>query len=269
MSEQAREMLQLHGRVFITCNIKVVTGLHIGGSDEGIQIGGIDNTVIRNPFTQEPYIPGSSLRGKMRSELDKLLGLPRNQRIGQVWIHTCQNQDDYVRCDVCRVFGVPGSLPGQEEYGGPTRLVVRDVALTPQSKERLTAARLDLPYAEIKTEVAIDRVTSAATPRTMERVPAGAIFGPAQLVFSVYESGDFGLLPRVVQALQLVEDSYLGGQGSRGSGQVRFTDVEISVRGGDQYAGPEEPVWTGRTVGELAAGLDEVIARARSAIPAG
>ncbi|MEM4302217.1 MAG: RAMP superfamily CRISPR-associated protein, partial [Candidatus Caldarchaeum sp.] len=65
------KQIQLKGRVFLTFNIEAVTGLHIGGSETGIEIGGVDKVVIRDPITNRPYIPGSSLKGKVRSLLEK------------------------------------------------------------------------------------------------------------------------------------------------------------------------------------------------------
>ena len=227
--------IKLYGRVFIQAEILAVTGLHIGGSSTGLEIGGLDKAVIRNPLTKRPYIPGSSLRGKMRSLTEKRLNLPQNNRIGQVTIHTCKKEEDYKKnggCVVCHVFGVPAEL----EYSGPTRLVVRDVPLTNESAIALENANTELPYAELKTEVAIDRVTSVATPRTLERVPAGAVFGPAELVFNIYEEADFDRFKSVIEALQLVEDDYLGGAGSRGSGKIRFSKLEVKGRAAEDYA---------------------------------
>ena len=228
--------INLYGRVFITANIKALTGLHIGGSSTGLEIGGVDKAVIRNPINKRPYIPGSSLRGKMRSQIEKMLGKKQNNRIGQVIIHSCKTKDDYTKdggCVVCHIFGVPA-----EDYSSPTRLVVRDVSLTDASAEAMDKANTELRYAEIKTEVAIDRVTSAASPRSLERVPAGAEFGPAEFVFGIYEQADFQRLKTVIEALQLVEDDYLGGAGSRGSGKVQFEGFEVYARSGDAYGTP-------------------------------
>ncbi len=230
--------INLYGRIFITANIEAVTGLHIGGSSVGLEIGGLDKAIIRNLLTNRPYIPGSSLRGKMRSQTEKVLGLRQNNRIGQVTIHTCKKPDEYNAnggCPVCHVFGVPGEV----DATGPTLLVVRDVALTDASATAMEKAKPDLPFAELKTEVAIDRVTSAATPRTLERVPAGAVFGPAELVFSLYSQADYARLKVVIDALQLVEDDYLGGSGSRGSGKVKFTDIKVMARAKDAYDKPQ------------------------------
>lgn len=227
--------IKLYGRIFINAQVKALTGLHIGGAGAGLEIGGLDKEVIRNPLNKQPYIPGSSLRGKMRSLTEKRLGLKQNNPIGPVTIHTCRSEAEYRAnggCLVCHVFGVPADIG----YSGPTRLLVRDVGLDPDSAAELEKARTDLLYAELKTEVAIDRVTSAATPRTLERVPAGAVFAPAELVFGVYEAADYGRFKVVVEALQLVEDDYLGGGGSRGSGKVSFTDLEVYARTSEDYS---------------------------------
>lgn len=231
--------IKMYGRIFIEADIKAVTGLHIGGSGVGMEIGGIDNAIIRNPVTNQPYIPGSSLRGKMRSQLEKSLGLEQNNRVGNVYIHTCKTEAEYNKgngCPVCHVFGVPGEV----EATGPALLVVRDVNLDQKSAAELDKAKSDLPYAELKTEVTIDRVTSAATPRTLERVPAGAVFGPAEMVFGVYDKADIDRFEHVVNALQLVEDDYLGGSGSRGSGKVEFTNLKIYARSSDSYGTKRE-----------------------------
>ncbi len=227
--------INLYGRVIIEADIEASTGLHIGGNSTGLEIGGLDKAVIRNPLTSQPYIPGSSLRGKMRSQTEKVLGLPQNNPIGQATIHVCRNEDDYKKkggCPVCHVFGVPAEI----DYSGPTRLVVRDVALTEKSVADLDKINSELRFSELKTEVAIDRVTSAAVPRTMERVPAGAVFGPAEMVFGIYGKEDYDRLKTVIEAMQLVEDDYLGGAGSRGSGKVKFTSIKVSARRRDDYS---------------------------------
>lgn len=233
--------IQLKGRVFITFDIVAKTGLHIGGSDAGVEIGGVDKTIIRDKLTNRPYIPGSSLKGKMRSLLEKYKGLKQNQRIGQGYIHSCgaeykkddqRGKQEYQACDVCQVFGVPG----ERDFSTPTRLVVRDVFLNEESARKLENAQTDLPYTEVKTEVSIDRVTSAANPRQMERVPAGAVFDHAEMVFSLYEGEgcsaqkDLERLGVLLEAMQLAEDDYLGGLGSRGSGKVTFSNIRVSFR---------------------------------------
>jgi CRISPR-associated protein Csm3 len=229
--------IRLQGRVFLTFDLKTETGLHIGGSDEGISIGGVDKTVIRNPLDNRPYIPGSSLRGKIRSLTEKYTGATQNNRIGQVTIHTCETQADYDGCAICHIYGVPG----EKEFSSPTRLIVRDIHLTEGSTKALNALRTALPFTEVKTEVAIDRVTSAASPRQMERVPAGAVFGRAEMVYSIYggegfdSAADLRRFKTVITGLQLLEDDYLGGLGSRGSGRVTLQTIEVTVKSRQDY----------------------------------
>lgn len=262
------KQIQLLGRVFLTFNIELVTGLHIGGSDVGIEIGGVDKTIIRDKLTNRPYIPGSSLRGKTRSLLEKYRGLPQNKRVGQSTIHSCSQDADYAGCDICQVFGVPG----EEKFGTPTRLVVRDIALTEKSVKDLERAKTDLPYSEVKTEVSIDRVTSAANPRQMERVPAGAVFGQAELVYSIYTgddcnpTADIERLATVIEGLALLEDDYLGGLGSRGSGKIKLTDIAVFMRSGRPYTAAPVQLTPQRelaSVAELSAALSGVQASIR------
>ncbi len=217
--------VKLVGRIFLTFTIEAKTGLHIGGSPGTLAIGNVDNPVIRNPLNNQPYVPGSSLRGKMRSQFEKDTGSPQNNSIGQVTIHTCKEAEPYQTCPVCRTFGIPGEYPHSET----SRLIVRDAFLTEASAADLERIRTDLPFTEVKWEAAIDRVTSAAVPRQQERVPAGAKFQGA-LTFSLYSRADLALFDNVLRALLLVEEDYLGGQGSRGSGQVVFVDPTIKGR---------------------------------------
>jgi CRISPR-associated protein Csm3 len=239
------DSIKLMGRVFVTFDIHVKTGLHIGGSDAGIQIGGVDNTVIRDPMTNRPYIPGSSLKGKMRSLLDKYEGNSINFPKGdKKAFHVCQTEDDYKKCDSCHVFGVSG-----EDFAEPTRLIVRDVFLQEKSAGDIAKAHTDLPYTEVKTEVSIDRITSEANPRPLERVPAGAIFGRAELVYSIYFEDDIRRLKEVFEAMRLIEDDYLGGGGSRGSGRVDFQKIEIEFR--KAAMGDKKPIADFPSLGEL------------------
>jgi CRISPR-associated protein Csm3 len=265
--------IELKGRVFLTFDLTAQTGLHIGGSDAGIEIGGVDKTVIRDPLSNQPYIPGSSLKGKMRSLLEKYKGLKQNQRIGQGYIHSCgaeykgeellsKGKPEYLKCDVCQVFGVPG----ERDFSTPTRLVVRDVKMDQESAQKLNeSGRTDLPYTEIKTEVSIDRVTSAANPRQMERVPAGTVFSGAEMVFSIYAGDDCDpvkdvqRLKTLVEGLQLLEDDYLGGLGTRGSGKVTLGNIKVRLRNGSDYLGGANPVpGTAETYENLAAFVSDL-----------
>jgi len=211
----------------------------------------------------------------MRSLTEKYEGLLQNQRIGQGYIHSCQEEADYAVCDLCHVYGISG----EHDFAQPTRLIVRDVYLSDHSAGELAAARTDLPFTEIKTEVSIDRVTAKANPRQMERVPAGVIFGDVlaeegkesaawqsrqgEIVYSVYggdgmDAGeDVARFRLVVRGMQLLEDDYLGGLGSRGSGKVRLTDIQVGCKSRHEYGALPKPVGNYyASVSELAAALD-------------
>jgi CRISPR-associated protein Csm3 len=234
--------IHLRGKIVITGEIEAVTGLHIGGMTGGLDIGGVDLPVLRHPVSQEPYIPGSSLRGKLRSLLDRHTPTNLNQSIGQVRVHICKTAQDYEKCPVCKVFG----LPGEQTFAEPARLIVRDVYLSSDAAKELRIKKAGLPFTEVKTEVVIDRITSAAVPRQHERVPAGTVFAPCEMVFSIYSlngSGsdtDAALLRQVFKAMELLEDDYLGGQGSRGSGKIKFRDLTVTLKSRDYYEGKPE-----------------------------
>ena len=237
--------IQLHGKIFLKGTIKACTGLHIGGNSGELDIGGIDNPIIRNAFNRQPYIPGSSVRGKMRGLLDRHFDKPLEKRVGRdVRVHECQTPADYNECPVCQVFGVApqGALRGETM---PTRVIVRDTFLTRESLDALDRADTDTDFTEIKTEVAIDRITSAATPRQQERVPAGATFGPFQIVHSLYTQNEndrnkqfqdeLQLFDTVLTGMELLEDDYLGGSGSRGSGQIAFENLTMAFKSRECY----------------------------------
>lgn len=232
------DSIQLHGKVLVTGQIRAVTGLRIGGGSTGIEIGGVDNVVVRNPLTNEPYIPGSSLKGKMRSLLERHLNKPLTRRIKDVRIHECKRSGDYKACPVCCIFGVASD---QEEYENePTRLYARDVTLSPESRQRLSEIDTDLPLTEAKAEIAIDRITSAPSLRTVERVPAGAVFSPFEFVFNFYEQNDTELFMTFLQTLELLQDDYLGGGGSRGSGKIALENITIMLKSRKYYDGEEK-----------------------------
>lgn len=196
-------MAKLTQKLIIKTKMKVETGLHIGGSSESVEIGGIDNSVIRRSIDNTPYIPGSSLKGKIRSLLEQMRGAPE--------IGYNQEINDF--------FGFT------DKKTGVTKLIVRDAYLTKEDKEKLEKSDyLDMPYTEVKSENRIDRVKGTASdPRRMERVPAGVKFD-VEFVINVWDEDDDGenlknLLKEGIKALEL---DYLGGSGSRGYGKVSF-----------------------------------------------
>ncbi len=234
----------LIGRLIVQGEIEALTGLRVGGAMGGLSIGTVDLPVIRDQLSGKPYIPGSSLKGKMRSLGEKYSHAESNKSIGKdVSIHVAKTLDDYNTFWVNPIFGV-APADGNYTIPAPNRLIVRDVKLSDTSAQRLLDAKTDQPYTEIKWEAAIDRVTSAAAPRQIERVPAGAVFSPMELVFSLYLPDDHTkLFPHLITCLQLVEDDYLGGHGSRGSGKVAFRNLKLAYKHGDAYKVDESPLY--------------------------
>jgi CRISPR-associated protein Csm3 len=216
------------GKYYIEGELVCKTGLHIGGSEQGFEIGGLDNPVIKDPLSGYPYIPGSSLKGKMRSLLEWAL---QRVTISDKGSPACICGD----CDVCYIFG----SPGDSKKGEPTRLTVYDSFPTQQTISQWERVLGTGIYTEIKTENSINRITSKANPRSMERVPAESVF-KLEMIFDVYRKEDNKLLQKVFKAMRLLQDSYLGGQGTRGSGRVKFIQIRYCWRGLDYYAGKVE-----------------------------
>ena len=178
--------------------------MHIGGTNASLNIGGPDKFVVRNPISNIPYIPGSSLKGKMRS----LVEIANGETNGGKPSNNPESKAG-------KLFGTAGD--GDDKH--PSRLIVRDAELDINATD---FSNTDLPYTESKTEVAIDRVTAKANPRTFERVPAGAKF-KLNMVLNIFEGEDEKVLKATIkQAIKLLEDDYLGGHGSRGYGQVKI-----------------------------------------------
>lgn len=227
----------LRGKVILAGCIECVTGLHIGSSRDNLDIGGLDLPVLRNPVSREPYIPGSSLKGKLRSLFERRQGMTYNRHSGQgVYRHECVNP----ACPVCRLFGAAG---GREGDNLPARLIVRDCLLTPESEKQLATIDTGLQYTELKFENALDRITAAANPRQLERVPAGAQF-EFELIYNVEALPPAGTtkeqetqqdLIHLLETMSLLEDDYLGGHGSRGYGRIRFDLRKLQSRAMDFY----------------------------------
>lgn len=216
--------MKLKGYKVISGTLKCETGLHIGGSADQIEIGGVDLPIIKHPVTGEPYIPGSSLKGKMRCQLEKKLGkLGLNKKGEPTEPCKCGKED----CLVCRIFGAHQNT---NHNLGPSRILVRDAALNEKARKEYQSITKEkgTPYIEKKTENIINRKTGTAEhPRSQERVPAGAEFD-VEIVLQVYDSdNENALIDFVKEGLRQVQSTYLGGFGSRGSGKVSFHDMKI------------------------------------------
>ena len=204
----------------ITGEIHLITGLHIGAGNETIEIGGLDQPIIKCPLDGSPYIPGSSLKGKMRSLIEIKEG--RFSRIKAGEPCDCGQQD----CPVCPVFGTSAASKKDESKSsaGPTRIVVRDAKLSEFWQDKFEKGSLPM---EIKYENTINRISGIAiNPRPLERVPAGVIFD-FNISFKVFEGDDAKYFNTVLQAMKMVEADALGGSGSRGSGQIKFKKIII------------------------------------------
>jgi CRISPR-associated protein Csm3 len=241
----AQTKLQLIGKLILSGDLHCETGLHIGAGKGSLEIGGADNPVVKDAFGL-PYIPGSSLRGKVRSLLENALGLTSpaelvylSKRKGQeVRIHQSDRPDDEIGLlfgrSPLRLDRVEGEALDARS-ATPARLTIYDAPLdqdsiTPQMRENL-----DDEITEVKSENAIDRITSQANARTLERVPAGARF-KVRLVVDILCDDDKVLPARVLEGLRLLEDDALGGGGSRGSGRVSFKSLKLAWRGRSFYS---------------------------------
>ncbi len=276
----------LLGKIRITSNINVETGLHIGGGGETLDIGGIDKPVIRDPITKYPYLPGSSIKGKLRSTLERLLNKPLNRSggSGTYRYESDDLEDGYTNidgllipyegartCQISRLFGSTGgskfwmktdvaleegliskdpnknskiprkTINNQEcilidrGRNATARLMVRDCHLVEESAKKLKEIDTGLYMTEWKFENGIDRVTAAANPRQLERVPAGSVFN-FELVYTVEDENQVVKdLENIAIALAILEDDALGGHGSRGYGKIRFQNFGLFYRNLKQY----------------------------------
>lgn len=203
--------MKLTGKLIISGKIKTLTGLHIGGSKTALEIGGVDLNVIKTP-DGIPFIPGSSLKGKMRGLLAR----------------------EYGSTDVSRDEPHIKAIFGHADKHNPevTRLIVRDAHLNRNAFDlNFNAHQMEFPYSDVKWENRIVRASGTATdPRQLERVPAGVFFD-CQFVYDVYEKADLKKhLDTLLLAFKLLQDDYLGGQGSRGYGQIQFEQMGVEFK---------------------------------------
>lgn len=195
----------------------------------------MDNPVIKHPHTGEPYIPGSSIKGRLRFLLEWAFGKVRAK--GLPWGSDERDENaTYVEDDpILRTFG--NAL--KDWRAGPTRLLLRDAPLDRGWRDGMLKSGLELT--ETKTEVVIDRISGKAHdrvgPRQTERVPAGARFD-FSMAFRLFDTGDkaerdIACLNWTLLGLDLLEQDALGGSGSRGYGRIRFEALQLTPLGGD------------------------------------
>lgn len=217
--------MKLTGIKEYTGKIILKSGLHIGAGDTEMRIGGTDNPVIKHPHTLEPYIPGSSLKGKIRSLLELrsgLLGRRKNGDGGPLSLKDLNGLEGKQReecVNILRLFGVSGA--DQDDTGkiGPSRVSFADCPLEDEWKSR--AFEKNLAFTEVKSENSIDRIKGTAlNPRFTERVPADAEFRFSLTIKQM--EGDDNLEDFLFDGLKLLEMDALGGSGSRGYGRISF-----------------------------------------------
>lgn len=221
----------------IHAKLECVTGLHIGGSDTEMHIGGVDNQVIKNSVEDLPYVPGSSLKGKIRSLMEWRTGMVQSEPLTYKDLERAGSEKELVKnvLYVLRLFGVGGGDKVSEEKMeeiGPARLSFWDCPINRDWLNDIYEKNL-LPV-EVKTENSIDRIKGTAkNPRQTERVPAGAIFDFNLTVRILDIDIEDELITEVLRGLKLLELDALGGSGSRGYGKVKFCQLEI-----EGYDGP-------------------------------
>lgn len=211
--------------ITISGKIECITGLSIKGSNSDLNIGGADSEVIKNPLTGMPYIPGSSIKGKMRSQLEKIYG-SEPKKEGQPC--GCGKKD----CKICTVFGAHSSGGRNSNIeSAPVRIIVRDANLSQETLEQIKNKDFkDGNFLEVKSENSINRKSGTAeAPRFIERVPAGTKFD-FKILLQIFEGdNEDELLSFVEDGLYQIENSYLGNSGSRGYGEVKF-EYEIDTK---------------------------------------
>ncbi len=218
------DIKQIKGKIIL------LSGLHIGAGDTEMHIGGTDNCVVTHPHSRLPYIPGSSLKGKVRALLEissGLMGYTRGDHLKVKYLKDMQPAEKEAALQIMRLFGTSGADGDSAVEVGPARVSFSDCPLTSEWKVKAK----DMPVTEIKAETAIDRISGTAkrgSLRMTERVVADVEFDFA-LNFKEMEK-DKGLKTLLLKGLKLLEHDALGGSGSRGYGRVRFVFDEAQLQ---------------------------------------
>ena len=206
----------MFAKIEITGKITLKTGMHIGASEAFAAIGAIDSPVARDPISDLPYIPGSSLKGKMRS----LLAKAYNEK---VQIKTRDEDHESIK----RLFGCSKDADG---YPQPSRLIFSDAILSNQKELEQQGLTMTT---EAKEENTINPLTAIANPRQIERVVRGAEF-PISLIYNALDpetmEEDFRL---IADGFKLLQYDYIGGHGSRGYGRIEISDLDVCCVIGD------------------------------------
>lgn len=211
--ESNDKLKSLRGKLLITGTIKLETGMHIGASNDFAPIGSVDTPFIRDVVTQEPIIPGSSIKGKLRTLLAK------------------SHCDDYIMNDIKEDKEEIKRLFGSVNPVKPARLQFYDLFITDETRQLFANIDTDTYMGEIKFENVINRVDGSANPRQIERVPAGTIFA-FKVAYNIENEVEVTEDMKILQeGLALLGIDYLGGYGSRGYGRVNISIDDVKAVG--------------------------------------
>lgn len=200
----------MYAKVRISGDILVKTGMHIGGSGAFAAIGAVDAPVIKDVLSGDPMIPGSSLKGKMRSLLAREL-------------NTAVVEPDGDDERITRLFGSAGKGKSKIKR---SRLLFSDMVLA--NRDQLQKAGLQ-SMTEVKFENSISRATAVANPRQIERAVKGSVF-ELDLIYELEEESEFiEDMETLAEGMKLLQYDYLGGSGSRGYGKVEFQNLDADV----------------------------------------
>ena len=211
--ENNDNLKSLRGKLLITGTIKLETGMHIGASNDFAPIGSVDTPFIRDVVSQEPIIPGSSIKGKLRTLLAK------------------SHCDDYIMNEIKADKEEIKRLFGSVNPVKPARLQFYDLFITDETRQLFANIETDTYMGEIKFENTINRVDGSANPRQIERVPAGTVF-TLKVAYNIESEAEVAEDMNILKdGLDLLGIDYLGGHGSRGYGRVSISIDEVKSVG--------------------------------------
>lgn len=208
----------MYSKIIINGELETVTGLHIGTGGEFSAIGAVDLPVIRDKITNLPMIPGSTLKGKMRSLLARRFNTAK-----------AKTPDD----DAPEIVALFGGMKKQ------SRLIFSDMYLI--NYDEIKKSGLNDPT-EIKYENTINRLTSIANPRQIERVIRQSKFG-VEIIYTADDDADIESdIKLLAEGMKLLQYDYIGGHGSRGYGKVKFNDLNAQIVIGDENEALEDNI---------------------------
>ena len=203
----------MYSKIQITGVLETKTGMHIGGSSAFSAIGAVDSPVIKDVRNGKPMVPGSSLKGKIRT----LLAKKYNEAV--------VNPDNDAEC-IRRVFG--SAKKDKDNKVHASKIIVSDMFLLNEDEIRNRGIE---SFTEVKFENSINRATAVANPRQIERAIKGLQFG-IDMIYEVENGKEDEVIDDIklwAEGMKMLEYDYLGGSGSRGYGKVQFFDMTAKI----------------------------------------